>query len=94
MECQLKDITKKEEDIFRELLVDGEHPLSSIIHSVKNEIFRQNISKVSMTKVNPFKQQDKFDIAVDIVDCNFCKLKHHAKFRTNIVGLASYNYKL
>jgi hypothetical protein len=73
MECQLKEITKKEEDMFRELLVDGEHPLSSIIHSMKNESHRQNITQVSVTKVNTFEQQEKFDIAVDIMDCNFCK---------------------
>ena len=65
------DIDKTEEDIFRELLLDGEHPLSSIIHNMKNDSLRQNISKV-----NSFKQQEKhnIDIAVDIMDCNFCKM--------------------
>ena len=76
MECHLKKTDKTEEDIFRELLVDGEHPLSSIIHNMKNESLCQNIYKVSVTKVNSFKQQEQnnIGIAADIMDCTFCKM--------------------
>ena len=43
---------------------------------MKNESLRQNISNVSVTNVNSFKQQDNnnIDVVVDIMDCNFCKI--------------------
>ena len=43
---------------------------------MKNESLRQNISNVSVTNVNSFKQQEKIniDVAVEIMDCNFCEM--------------------